>query len=82
MACGGTAKRLGLWLGLVQGVCPVDDPLRKYRGSLRGLALCDRPVIDPTGAFLSNVGVGEAVGLIAERVSQGYEVIAAFAHDI
>ena len=83
VSCRGPAalcEQLGL--GLVQDLGAVNDPLRKHRRALRGLALSDRPVIDPAGAFFSHISVGQAVGLIAQRVTQRDEVIAAFAHDV
>src|SRR5580765_5844288 len=74
--------RISLGLRQMQDLRSVNHPLRKYRRSLRGLAQRDRPVVEPAGAFLSHVGVGQAVGLVAQSVSQGDEVIASLAHDI
>src|SRR5215475_7299405 len=66
-------------LRLVQRLRAVDHPLGKFRGALRGLAHGDRPVVEPARAFFAHVGVGEAVGLITQRVFERDETVSALA---
>src|SRR5277367_2030940 len=51
-----------------QRVVALHDRRRDGRESLKRLTQRDGPMIEPACSFLSNVGVRQTVGLIAERV--------------
>ena len=60
----------------------IDHPLGKHGRAMRWFAHRDRPVIEPTRAFFSDVGIGKAIGLVPESVLQGDETVATFSHDV
>src|SRR6266567_7657859 len=58
------------------------DGRREDGSAQRRPATSDGPALQPAGAFFSNVGVRHAVGLIAQRILEGDESIAAFAKQL
>jgi len=65
-----------------EGLGALVDRGREDRRALGGLAARDGPVLDPAGATFTDESVGQAVGLISERVFESDEAIAAFAHHV
>src|SRR5579864_1903025 len=57
-------------------------PLGKFWRALGRLALGDGPMLQPASALIAHVGVGQAIGRIQERLSEGDKAIAAFADEL
>src|SRR5512138_3446146 len=64
-------------LSLGQRLSTLDDPLRKNWRTLRRLAHANGPMLQPTRAFFSKIGIRQTIGRVGQSVGERNETVPA-----